>query len=103
MQTGVTVPAAFVAAAICLTILVGGITFTGSMVAWAKLAEKISGRPLVFAGQKTINLFLLAASLAAVVAVAAVPLAPWSAAVCHRPARRFAADRHPDDPPHRRR
>jgi NAD(P) transhydrogenase subunit beta len=79
MQTGVSVPAAFVAAAICLTILVGGITFTGSMIAWAKLAEKISGRPLVFPGQKTINLFLLAASLAAVVAVASVPLAPWSA------------------------
>jgi NAD(P) transhydrogenase subunit beta len=80
-QTGVAVPAAFVAAAIGLTILVGGITFTGSMVAWAKLAEKISGRPLVFAGQKTINLFLLAASLAAVAVVAAVPLAPWSAPI----------------------
>ncbi len=78
-QTGVTVPLAFAAAAISLTILVGGITFTGSMVAWAKLSEKMSGRPMVFAGQKTLNITLLTASLAGAAALGAQPAATCSA------------------------
>lgn len=77
-QTGVTVPAAFAAIAISLTILVGGVTFTGSLVAWAKLSEKISGKPLVFGGQKAINLGLLAAAGAAAVAIGSQPAAPWA-------------------------
>jgi len=32
---------------IFLSILIGGVTFTGSMVAWGKLSEKISGRPMM--------------------------------------------------------
>ncbi len=79
VQTGIMVPAAFAAAAISLTILVGGITFTGSLVAWAKLAGRMGGRPMVFPGQKTINLTLLAASLAGAAALGAQPSAEWSA------------------------
>jgi NAD(P) transhydrogenase subunit beta len=78
-QTGVTVPLAFAVIAISLTILVGGITFTGSLVAWAKLSEKMSGRPMVFAGQKTLNIALLTASIAGATALGAQPAASWSA------------------------
>ena len=44
-----------------LAILIGGVTFSGSIIAWAKLSEKIAGRPLVFAGQKVVNLGIVAA------------------------------------------
>ncbi len=77
-QTGVTVPLAFAAVAIALTVLVGGVTFTGSMVAWAKLSEKMSGRPLVFGGQKTINISLLLAAIAASAMLGWQADAPWS-------------------------
>jgi NAD(P) transhydrogenase subunit beta len=42
------------------TILIGAVTFSGSLVAWAKLGEKISGRPVLFRGQKILNGALLA-------------------------------------------
>ena len=46
---------------IFLSILIGGVTFTGSLVAWGKLSEKISGRPILFSGQRIVNSALLAA------------------------------------------
>jgi NAD(P) transhydrogenase subunit beta len=48
---------------ILLSILIGGVTVTGSVVAWAKLAEVISGRPIVFAAQRIVNGLLLAGIL----------------------------------------
>ena len=42
-------------ATIVLSILIGGITFTGSLVAYGKLSETISGKPFVFVGQRFIN------------------------------------------------
>lgn len=77
-QTGVTVPLAFAAVAISLTILVGGVTFTGSLIAWAKLSEKMAGRPMVFGGQKALNVVLLGASVAGAVLLGLQPLAPWA-------------------------
>ena len=55
------------AVSIGLTILIGAITFTGSILAWGKLSEKITGRAIVFKGQKFINLVLVLISIAAVV------------------------------------
>ncbi|MGD2169023.1 MAG: NAD(P)(+) transhydrogenase (Re/Si-specific) subunit beta [Chlamydiota bacterium] len=49
------------AVTIFLSILIGGVTFTGSMIAWAKLSEKVSGKPLLFSGQKFFNFTLLSA------------------------------------------
>jgi NAD(P) transhydrogenase subunit beta len=61
-QSGVTVPDWFVMVAIGLTVLIGGITFTGSMIAYGKLAAKISGKAILFPGQKLINIILIVAS-----------------------------------------
>jgi len=44
---------------IFLTVLVGGVTFSGSVVAWAKLQEVITGRPILFRGQQFVNAIIL--------------------------------------------
>ncbi len=44
---------------IFLAVLIGGITFTGSMVAYGKLSEKLSSKPLLFPGQGLFNALLL--------------------------------------------
>jgi NAD(P) transhydrogenase subunit beta len=45
--------------------LIGAITFSGSLVAFAKLQELMPGRPLTFVGQQALNGLLLAGGLAA--------------------------------------
>jgi H+-translocating NAD(P) transhydrogenase subunit beta len=50
-----------IAVAIVLSALIGAISFSGSMVAFAKLQELIRGRPITYPGQKAANLALLAA------------------------------------------
>jgi NAD(P) transhydrogenase subunit beta len=72
------VPAWFTLLAIYLTILIGAVTFTGSVVAWAKLAAVMSGRPTQFGGQKALNLLLIAATAAAGLVWIARPDEPWS-------------------------
>ena len=59
--------------AIQLGVLVGGFTFSGSGVAFAKLQELIGGKPLVYPLQKTANLVLLLASLGLAAALVASP------------------------------
>lgn len=49
----------FTLVAIALAVVIGGITFSGSMVAYAKLAGKIPGRPLFVPGQKVLNIAML--------------------------------------------
>ena len=46
--------------AIYLSILVGGITFTGSLIAWGKLSERLPGKAILFPGQQMINTLALA-------------------------------------------
>ena len=53
-----------ISVAIALSGLIGAISFSGSMVAFAKLQELIKGRPITYPGQKFVNLALLAACLA---------------------------------------
>jgi len=44
-----------------LALLIGAITFSGSVVAWAKLSERMIGRPVVFKGQAIVNVLLIIA------------------------------------------
>lgn len=50
---------AFTAVVIYLAMVIGGLTFTGSMVAWGKLAGKLSGSPITFKGQRLGNAILI--------------------------------------------
>jgi len=45
----------FVMTTVFLTVLIGGVTFSGSLVAWGKLSELIPGRPMLFRGQTLLN------------------------------------------------
>jgi proton-translocating NAD(P)+ transhydrogenase subunit beta len=45
--------------AIPLSAMIGSISFAGSMIAFAKLQELIGGRPIVYPGQKVVNLLVL--------------------------------------------
>lgn len=48
---------------IILTVLVGAITFSGSVIAWAKLKEVMTGRPILFRGQQFVNAFILVGAI----------------------------------------
>ena len=48
---------------VAITALIGGVTFSGSLIAWAKLKEVMSGRPILFAGQQIVNGLLVLAIL----------------------------------------
>jgi NAD(P) transhydrogenase subunit beta len=47
-----------------LAILIGAVTFTGSLIAWAKLQEVMTGRPILFPSQKAVNALLFLAVIA---------------------------------------
>ena len=51
--------------AIYLTVLIGGVTFTGSLIAWGKLSEVIDGSPILYRGQQVVNSLLLITLLVA--------------------------------------
>lgn len=67
-QAGGSVPAWFTTLAIALALLIGGITFTGSLIAWAKLSGKMGGTPTLFPMQKLINFCVMAAIVLATIA-----------------------------------
>jgi H+-translocating NAD(P) transhydrogenase subunit beta len=46
-----------------LSALIGSISFSGSLVAFAKLQELVSGRPIVYAGQQLVNAALVAGAV----------------------------------------
>ena len=64
---------AFRTAAIALEVILGYLTFTGSLMAAGKLQEVLPTRPLVYRGQNVINLSLLALALLCAVVLVVRP------------------------------
>ena len=62
---------------IVLSALIGSISFAGSAVAFAKLQELVSGRPIVFPGQNVFNALVLLAGVAFGIAAIAGADAQW--------------------------
>jgi len=54
----------FSAVTIILSVLIGGVTFTGSIIAWGKLSEKLPGKPILYPGQQIINIIILVSIIA---------------------------------------
>ena len=69
---------ASLAVSVGLSTLIGWVTFTGSLVAFAKLQEFVlSGRPITFAWQKAANLAVLSAAVLLVVLLGLAPERRW--------------------------
>jgi NAD(P) transhydrogenase subunit beta len=63
--------------AIAVEVILGGLTFTGSLMAAGKLQEVIPTRPITYRGQNLINLSLFAIALAAAVYLVIEPDHMW--------------------------
>lgn len=57
----------FTLVTIVLSILIGGLTFTGSLVAYGKLSEKITSAPVLFSAQQMVNGVIVASILGSAV------------------------------------
>ncbi len=66
------------ALSVSLSALIGSISFAGSLVAFGKLQELVSGRPIVFPGQNIVNILVLAAAGALGVAIVAGVEGQWA-------------------------
>ncbi|MFV2089534.1 MAG: NAD(P)(+) transhydrogenase (Re/Si-specific) subunit beta [Pseudomonadales bacterium] len=51
----------FTIVTILLSILIGGVTFSGSIIAWGKLSEVMASRAIVFGAQRIVNALILIA------------------------------------------
>jgi len=69
----------FTTISVYLSVLIGGVTFTGSVVAWGKLSEKISSKPFLYKGQKIVNSLIVAAILLLGLLYCLDPVAQYSA------------------------
>ncbi len=56
-----------------LGVLIGAVTLTGSGIAWAKLQEVMTGKPITFGGQKLVNGLLFAVIVALIAWLVATP------------------------------
>ena len=71
----------FVRVAVILAVLIGGVAFSGSLVAYGKLAGKISGRPILIKGHRWLSLGILAGILIFGALLIYFPPNPWLYAV----------------------
>jgi proton-translocating NAD(P)+ transhydrogenase subunit beta len=70
-------PKVDISLAIVLSALIGSISFAGSMIAFAKLQELLSGRPITYAGQQFVNAALFLGCVAAGLALVAGVQDEW--------------------------
>jgi proton-translocating NAD(P)+ transhydrogenase subunit beta len=70
-------PKVDISSAIVLSALIGSISFSGSMIAFAKLQELIGGRPITYPGQQVVNGVIFAAAVAAGIALIAGVQDEW--------------------------
>ena len=63
----------FAMGAVSFEVLMGAITFTGSLMAFGKLAEILPGKPMTFKGQNAMNFILLAGALVVLIALTIHP------------------------------
>src|SRR5207249_5767012 len=77
MRLGVHPPFAEVFPSV-FSIVIGSISFAGSMVAFSKLQELMTGTPITYPGQQIVNLLLSATIVGFAVAVLAVASIPFS-------------------------
>jgi len=61
-----------------LSILIGGVTLTGSVVAWGKLNGKVPSRPITYKGQNIANGLLFLAIVALFIPICTTPAAAWA-------------------------
>jgi len=66
-----------ISSSIVLSAIIGSISFSGSMIAFAKLQELIGGRPIVYPLQQPTNAILFAAIVAAGIAIVAGAERQW--------------------------
>ena len=73
----------FTVVTILLSILIGGVTFSGSIMAWGKLSEVMPSAAVVFNAQRIVNALLLAALIICAILFAMNPslTSPWLIAV----------------------
>ena len=68
----------FIRVAVVLAVLIGGVAFSGSLIAYGKLSEKISGRPVSFRGQLVLNAMIMGLILIAGALLAYNPAAAYA-------------------------
>ncbi|MGA1736263.1 MAG: NAD(P)(+) transhydrogenase (Re/Si-specific) subunit beta [Pseudomonadales bacterium] len=56
---GTSAPSTFILITIILSILIGGVTASGSLIAYGKLSERMTTAAIVFAGQRIVNSLIL--------------------------------------------
>ena len=66
----------FTLVTIVLSILIGGVTFTGSLIAYGKLSETIGSGAVTFKGQQIVNTLIVIGILASAVMFCATPSNP---------------------------
>lgn len=62
-------PATYVTLEVLLGVLIGTVSFSGSAIAFAKLQELMTGRPVTYPGQQIINALLGAAGLVLIIVI----------------------------------
>ena len=83
----------FTMAVLSLEVILGSLTFTGSLMAAGKLQEVLPQRPITYKGQNVVNLVLLAVAIGLAVYLVHAPSShaslsrsssgsPWSSASC---------------------